>query len=131
MAKEFHQRAHADVGIAEFGRVGVPQPVDECAADRLGLWCRAVEGPPHARPGGAAGDRLPVAANRKDLAALRISWRADRGPGEGSGECLGRLGTLDERYRIGRDESPVYSKSHNTFQLDQQRRIDAGSWVDA
>ena len=27
--------------------------------------------------------------------------------------------------------SAVYRKSHNTFHVDQQRRIDAGSWLGA
>lgn len=74
----------------------------------------------------------PVGSPRRLLVAVnRLEQGTDRGPGQGAGEGLGRLGTPDERHRIGWDEFGGIRKSHNAFQVDQHRRIDAGSRVDA
>ena len=90
VAQELHQRVHAHIGVRELGRVGVPEPVDECAADRLGVliprggrarrtrdWMvpRVIRCP--SRPtnsGTLEGHR------GKDRAALRISWCRGTGP---------------------------------------------------
>jgi hypothetical protein len=96
VTEELHQRVHADPGVGELGRVGVPEAVYEGTAHRLGVCSGASERAPHAR----------------------LDER---------GRVLAGLGRPTNGIGLATMSSAVYRKSHNTFQVDQHRLIDADS----
>src|ERR1700739_477424 len=64
VTEELHQRVHADPGVGELGRGGVPEAVYQAAAHRRGVCSGASECPPHARLDGATSDSLAVAPDK-------------------------------------------------------------------
>jgi hypothetical protein len=60
-----HQGVHTDLGVGEFGREGVSQPVHQRAVGALGVDAGAAEGPQHPVLQGAAGDSLAVGTDEQ------------------------------------------------------------------
>lgn len=65
MPKEFHERVDADVGVGQFGGVGVAQCVYERAGSALGIGAGEIEGAQDAVLQGPAGYSLAVLANKQ------------------------------------------------------------------
>jgi len=60
-----------------------------------------------------------------------IEQGADRRLGRERGSVFAALGRPTNGIGLARISSAVYKNSHDTFHVDQQRRIEAGSCVDA
>jgi hypothetical protein len=84
---QLHQRVDADVGVGQFGGVGVPQPVDEGAAGALAVQAGFLEGAQHPVLQCASGDAFTVATDE---------WGSRGRPGRQSGGGSTAFGAAGE-----------------------------------